>query len=291
MENFLDFGRLPVNLLIKEKLEMRRLIVVSFVTTFLYITILSAPAGLDPNLILYFTFDEQLDGRKVEDMAGGGNNGKLRFGATITNEPAEVYKGTGALKIFNNISAQFRVDSFARMDKYNDNTFIFWLYILKPLVAPPPRPPNSILKKANILVGDEKGDSPGISLTDPGLSLVYKFGRIGPDAIGPGDQGAGFDQRKWYHIAGVKKSSSLIVYINGEARGKFNVQRGFVQGRGHLRIGGTTSRAAFFVMDEFKLYDRALTKREVELDVIGQLLSVEPERKLTTTWGNIKTGR
>ena len=270
---------------------MRRLIVVSFVTTFLYITILSAPAGLDPNLILYFTFDEQLDGRKVEDMAGGGNNGKLRFGATITNEPAEVYKGTGALKIFNNISAQFRVDSFARMDKYNDNTFIFWLYILKPLVAPPPRPPNSILKKANILVGDEKGDSPGISLTDPGLSLVYKFGRIGPDAIGPGDQGAGFDQRKWYHIAGVKKSSSLIVYINGEARGKFNVQRGFVQGRGHLRIGGTTSRAAFFVMDEFKLYDRALTKREVELDVIGQLLSVEPERKLTTTWGNIKTGR
>ena len=267
---------------------MRTLIAVSCIAMFLVMTIFSAPAARDPNLILYFTFDEQLDGRKVEDMTGGGNNGKLRFGATITNESAEVYKGTGALKIFNNISAQFRVDSFDRMDKYNDNTFIFWLYILKPLEAPPPRPPNSVLKKANILVGDEKGDSPGISLTDPGLSLVYKFGGIGPDAIGPGGAGAGFDQRKWYHIAGVKKSSNLIVYINGETKGKFNVQRGFVQGRGHLRIGGTTSRAAFFVMDEFKLYDRALTKKEVELDAKGLLLSVKPKRKLTTTWGNIK---
>ena len=83
----------------------------------------------------------------------------------------------------------------------------------------------------------------------------------------------------------------MTVYINGEAKGKFNVQRGFVQGRGHLRIGGTTSRAAFFVMDEFQLYDRALTKKEVELDSKGLLLSVKPKQKLTTTWGNIKTGR
>ena len=270
---------------------MRTLIMVSFVITFLVMTIPSASAALDPNLILYFTFDEQLDGRKVEDMTGGGNSGKLRFGATITNEPAEVYKGTGALKIFNNISAQFRVDSFDRMDKYADHTYMFWFYVLEPLIAPPPRPPNSVLKKANILVGDEKGDSPGISLTDPGLSLAYKFGRIGPDAIGPEGEGGGFDQRKWYHIAGVKKSANLTIYINGKAKGNFNVQRGFVQGRGHLRIGGTTSRAAFFAMDEFKLYDRALTKKEIELDARDQLLSVEPERKLTIAWGAIKIGR
>ena len=127
---------------------MRMLIGVSFITTFLSITVLSTPAALDPNLILYFTFDEQIDGRQVEDLTGGGNHGKLRFGAKITNEPAEVHKGVGALKLFNNISAQLRVEPFDRMDEYEDNTYAFWLYIFNPMGAR-----SSILKKANVLVG------------------------------------------------------------------------------------------------------------------------------------------
>ena len=44
-------------------------------------------------------------------------------------------------------------------------------------------------------------------------------------------------------------------------------------------------------MDEFSLYDRALTDKEVELDARGVLLWVEPEGKLTTTWGDIKVNR
>ena len=108
---------------------MRTLIAASFITMFLVMTTFSAPAAIDPNMILYFSFDEQLDGKMVEDLTGGGNNGKLKLGAKITNEPAEVYKGAGALKIFNNISAQFRVDEFDRMNKYGENTFTFWLYI------------------------------------------------------------------------------------------------------------------------------------------------------------------
>ena len=62
---------------------MRNLIRVSFITTFLVITILSAQGALDPNLMLYFTFDEQLDGKMVEDMSGGGNNGKLKLGQNL----------------------------------------------------------------------------------------------------------------------------------------------------------------------------------------------------------------
>ena len=81
---------------------MRTFIGGSFITTFLVITIFSAPAAIDPNMILYYSFDEQIDGRQVADLTGGGNNGKLKLGAKITNEPAEVYKGAGALKIFNN---------------------------------------------------------------------------------------------------------------------------------------------------------------------------------------------
>ena len=115
---------------------MRTVIQLSFIITFLVITVLSVPAALDPNLMLYFSFDEQLDGRQVEDMTGGGHNGKLKFGAKITNEPQEVYRGAGALKIFNNISAQFRVDAFKRMDTYKDHTYTFQLYIFGPTQKP-----------------------------------------------------------------------------------------------------------------------------------------------------------
>ena len=265
---------------------MRMLIAVSCITTFLFITIFSAPAALDPNLILYFTFEEQLDGKMVEDMTGGGNDGRLRFGAKITNEPVEVHKGVGALKIFNNISAQLRVNEFDRMDKYGDNTYAFWIYIFNPMGAR-----SSILKKANILVGEEKGSAPGIFLTDPGLALEYKFDDQGANALGPDGKGKGFNLETWYHIAGVKKASDLIVYINGEEIGNFKVRRDFIQGKGQLRIGGTTSRAASFAMDEFQLYDRPLTEKEVEAVFKGIFLSVEPQAKLTTIWSHIKIGR
>ena len=56
---------------------MRTLIWLSFITTFLVITVLSVPAALDPALILYFSFDEQIDGRQVEDLTGGGNHGTI----------------------------------------------------------------------------------------------------------------------------------------------------------------------------------------------------------------------
>ena len=272
---------------------MRTLITVSFITMFLVMTVFSAQAALDPNMILYFSFDEQLDGKMVADLTGGGNDGKLKLGAKITNEPAEVYKGTGALKIFNNVSAQFRVDEFDRMSKYGDNTYTFWLYIFS--VRNDPCCANeSIVEKGHIIDGAHKGHSPAIWITDPGLSLVYRYenqGALPNAAVGPGGIGKPFDLKTWYHIAGVKQGGNLTIYINGKAEERYKVQRDFAQGKGHLRIGATNIRSASFAMDEFQLYDRPLTENEVALDAKGILLSVEPERKLTTTWGHLKTDR
>ena len=271
---------------------MREVIWLSLLITLVAMTAFPAPAAIDPNMILYFAFDEQLDGKMVKDLTGGGNDGKLKLGAKITNEPAEVYKGAGALKIFNNISAQFLVESFKEMDGYREHTYTFWLYIYG-VRNDACCPEEIILQKANILVGDVKGNAPAVFVTDPGLGLTYKFGNQGAVGlgVGPGGEGNKFELEKWYHIAGVKKGADLLVYINGEEEGRYNVKRDFIQGKGHLRIGGSRIRAASFAMDEFGLYTRALTAKEVESDAKGQFLSVEPETKLTTTWGSLKTGR
>ena len=287
---------------------MRMPIGASFITTFLVITVFSAQAALDPNMILYFSFDEQLDGRQIEDLTGGGNNGKLKLGAKLTNEPAEVYKGAGAVK-FTNISAQVRVDPFKRLNEYKDNTYTFWIYIFANTIKPwnwehcggnCGEGRASVLEKGRVLEGNVKGWAPGIFLQEDPLALIYQFedpgqgptGVIGPKKIvGPGGNGTVFELKKWYHIAGVKDGGSLIIYVDGKEQGRSEVPRDFVQGEAQLRIGGTRERSAHFAMDEFGLYDRALTEKEVALDAKGVFLSVEPERKLTTTWGDIKIGR
>ena len=271
---------------------MRTLIAVSFITTFLVMTVLSAQAALDPALILYFTFDEQLDGKVVEDMTGGGNDGKLRLGAKLTNEAAEVYKGTGALKISGNISQQFRVEPFDRMNRYQDHTVVFWIYFLEGFDQGEAR---SIFKKnadeAQVLnAGFSK--SPSIQISGNSFALFYEVGEPGGiDGLGPDGEGSQFELKKWYHIAGVKKGVDLIIYIDGEEEGRFDVPKKTPQGEGRLRIGGTRTRAAYFAMDEFALFNRVLTGNEVELIEKGVFLSVKPQRKLTTTWGDIKTGR
>ena len=61
--------------------------------------------------------------------------------------------------------------------------------------------------------------------------------------------------------------------------------------KGTFASAETRQRAASFAMDEFGLYNRALTEKEVALDAKGVFLSVEPETKLTTTWGYLKTSR
>ena len=59
---------------------MRMGIRISFIMTFLVVTVFAASAAIDPNMLLYFSFDEQIDGRQVEDLTGGGNHGKLKLG-------------------------------------------------------------------------------------------------------------------------------------------------------------------------------------------------------------------
>ena len=107
----------------------------------------------------------------------------------------------------------------------------------------------------------------------PSSTRLVKQGGI--DGLGPDGKGSEFELKKWYHIAGIKKGADLIIYIDGEEEGIFDVPKKIPQGEGRLRIGGTRTRAAYFAMDEFALFDRVLTAKEVELMEKGVFLSVE----------------
>ena len=100
------------------------------------------------------------------------------------------------------------------------------------------------------------------------------------------------EANKWVHFAGTYDSDSgdVKTYIDGKethaAKGNGKVEDNWGQSAG---IGHHKNDRWFAgLMDEYYLFGRALSAAEIKQVMDGDLLSVDPMEKLTTTWGNIK---
>ena len=236
----------------------------------------------DDGLILYFSFDAAKGG-KVVDGTGGGNDGEIVDGAKIVND--EVVHGKGAM-LFDAAGDSVTVDSFKEIEDYQDNSYLFWLHFTK---ANSGGWDQIIAKKAP---GSDR--SPGIwTCNRVPLYIHYRFnpGNQGTDCAGPKGEGDVFEIGEWYHIAGVKEGAKLAFYVNGKKVAEPGVPKEHVQGQEKLYIGKTGYSSAKFYIDDLYVYDRALDAGEVGDIMDGKLLPVEPEDKLTTTWGQMKIRR
>ena len=235
----------------------------------------------DDGLILYFSFDKEKGG-KIEDETGGGNDGEMKDVEIITKD---VVHGTGALAC-EEVGSSVTVDSFKELEDYKDNSYLFWLQFTKK---------NSgswnqiIAKKAP---GSDR--SPGIwTCNRVSLHIHYRFnpGNAGSHCVGPGGEGEEFETGDWHHIAGIKEDTELKFYIDGEVVDEQNVPKDHAQGKEKLYVGQTGYASALFYIDDLYVYDRALSEKEVINVMEGGLLPVEPQNKLATTWGQLKTRR
>ena len=235
----------------------------------------------DEGLILYFSFDEA-EGNMVKDGTGGGNDGVID-GAEIVGD--EVVHGKGSM-LFDDGNDSVTVDSFAALEEYTDNSYLFWLNFADL---------NSgawnqiIAKKAP---GSDR--SPGIwTCNRVSLHIHYRFnpGNAGSLCVGPEGEGDEFGAGDWHHIAGIKEGDQFKFYIDGEVVDEQSVPADHAQGAEKLYIGKTGYASALFYIDELFVYDRALSGGEVNDVMEGLLTPVEPKDKLTTTWGHLKTHR
>ena len=235
----------------------------------------------DEGLILYFSFDEA-NGDTVTDGTGGGNDGVID-GAEIVSD--EVVHGKGSV-LFDDGNDSVTVDSFAALEKYTDNSYLFWLNF----AALNSGAWNQIIAKK--APGSDR--SPGIwTCNRVSLHIHYRFnpGNKGSLCVGPEGEGDEFAAGDWHHIAGIKEGDQFKFYIDGEVVDEQSVPAAHAQGAEKLYIGKTGYASALFYIDELFVYDRALSGGEV-IDVMDGLLTpVEPQDKLTTTWGHLKTGR
>ena len=97
----------------------------------------------------------------------------------------------------------------------------------------------------------------------------------------------------WYHVAAVYEGTMTTIFVDGAPDGTGDT--GMAMGFSDLPwcIGAMTD-AVFEpfegVIDEVRIYDRALTPDEVYQNATAEKMSVDSNGKLAFTWGRIKTG-
>jgi hypothetical protein len=265
---------------------MRKTIIfVLFFVGILMITTLTVSAvTIKDGLLVFYTFDKAT-GDQVTDMSGNKHDGTLKSGAKIVTDIKKY--GTGAIRI-EGATQQMEVATFKELEEYEDHTFLFWIYF----TTAPSGGWDSIFAKP--APGSDR--SPGAWATAQGTLAIhwrYNPGNVGFQALGPNGDGSAFDKETWYHVAGVKKGADLLAYVDGKNVGKATVPAKIAQGVYSLYIGQSPAYggvAAKFIMDDFMGYNRALADAEINTLMTkgAQAFPVEPQEKLTSTWGSIK---
>ena len=115
---------------------------------------------------------------------------------------------------------------------------------------------------------------------------------------------------QWHHLVAVFDGEEKRIYVDGELDASTDATTEVI-GAGQSRYGfiGIGSEAPAFdgatgptwafigLMDEFLMFHRPLSEAEIEYlasgpsDPFADLTAVDPNGKLSTTWGNIKAAR
>ena len=103
-----------------------------------------------------------------------------------------------------------------------------------------------------------------------------------------------FDMNQWYHVVGTYDGKMMTIYVNGKPEGTSDVQSGDIHYPDNLFfiLGVYKDDNENFphmgMLDEVRLYDRALSEDEVLQNYEAEGLAVNPAGKLSLTWGGIK---
>lgn len=105
-----------------------------------------------------------------------------------------------------------------------------------------------------------------------------------------------YDTNKWYHVVGTYDGKDMKIYVNGKLENTTDAQSGVINypEKIFFTIGAYKDDNEDFthkgLIDEVRIYERALTEKEIANNMEAEGLAVEPTAKLSLTWGEIKAG-
>jgi len=110
-----------------------------------------------------------------------------------------------------------------------------------------------------------------------------------------GVQGEPLSLNKWYYLVGTYDGDNLKIYIDGELSNTLAQSGEIDTSAGSLAIGSRPeggARVVNGIIDEVRIYSRALTEEEVKQNMNAEGLAiVSPITKLSLSWGEIKVSR
>lgn len=237
----------------------------------------------DASLVVYFSFDDEEE-EEVQDHSQYGNNG------TLGGNPEWTDGKFGKALAFDSVDDQVVVPTNEKLDIEEDITMMAWAIAGDNLLADwrtiVGKSPTNVLGE-NSFAYDIRTDQSGV------LRFSLNIGGTWTHVMGPVLK---IDQ--WYHIAGTYDGKEMVLYLDGVSigktptSGKINVIADPLCVGNIVDAGGAPHNEYWSgAIDEVRVWNRALSEDEVTNNMgwgKQEVIAVDPQEKLATTWGGIK---
>ena len=258
-------------------------------------TVSSVSAGLEDDLVVYFTFDN-VKGKKILDASNNQHDaeivgktkfvkGKYRNAIQITANTEECVNVPAWQSL--KISGEITMSAWVYRENWADgsgywfdkgcyvglaNMHAYGMAVFQ-------------VKEAHWHLGDLKGTV--IVMILGGSRNQMRFSGTLPRT----------ENKNWHHVVGTYDGAFVKIYLDGEILfegEKFDpINKVFAEVNDQaLRIGCAKDRPQYAfdngAIDEVALWSRSLTQTEIRTVMKGNMLAVSPRDKAATTWGDIK---
>lgn len=253
-------------------------------------------AGLDEDLVVYFTFDS-VEGKKILDASDNqhdaervGNQtkfvkGKHRNAIQITADTEECINVPTWQSL--KISGEITMSAWVYRENWADGSGYWFDKGVYAEFANMHAYGMAVfqVKEAHWPLGGLKGTV--VVMILGGSKNQIRFSGTLPKT----------ENEKWHHVVGTYDGAFVKIYLDGEILfdgEEFDpIHKVFPEVNDQaLRIGCAKERPQYAfdngAIDEVALWSRSLTQTEIRTVMKGNMLAVSPKDKTATTWGDIK---